>query len=79
MKKNIIGEDEKVYKASEEKTYSQTRKKYMIMNKENRTVELYVGRSYNRFEPHGQLAVDEDFIKHPDFLQQEKTFAIKEL
>jgi hypothetical protein len=49
------------------------------MFKENRSTELYVGRSYNRFEAYGQLEVDEDFIKHPDFKQQEGHFAVKEL
>ena len=76
--KNTYGENDTNYTASEERP-EKVKGKFMIMNKENRTVELYVGRSYNRFEPYGQLEVDFDFINHPDFKQQEKYFAVKEL
>jgi hypothetical protein len=79
MSKNILGKDEETFKASEEKKYSQTRKRYMIMFKENRSFELYVGRGYYRFGPYEQLEVDEDFINHPDFIQQQKSFAVREL
>lgn len=79
MSKNDIGQNDSNYKASDQKSYSQTRKKYVIMFKENRSFELYVGRTYNIFLPYEKLEVDEDFIKHPDFKQQEKYFAIREL
>ena len=79
MNENNVGNNDTNYMASDEKPYAQSRKKYMIMFKENRSTELYVGRTYNRFEPYGQLEVDDDFINHPDFKQQEKYFAVKEL
>lgn len=74
-----VGTNDEVFQATDQKSYSQTRKKYMIMFKENRSFDLYVGRSYNHFGPHGQLEVDSEFINHPDFIQQKKYFAIREL
>lgn len=77
--KTMIGENEEVYKASDKKSYQQTRKKYMVMFRENRTMELYVGRGYYIFCPYGQIEMDEDVINHPDFKQQESLFSIREI
>ncbi len=79
MSKNTIGENDTNYKASDEKNYTQTKKRYAIMFRENRTFELYVGRAYFIFPPYHQIVVDEDIINHPDFKQQEKNFSIREL
>ena len=76
--KNTYGDNDTNYMASEDRP-EKKRGKFVVMNKENRTVELYVGRTCIRLEPYGQAEVDHDFISHPDFKQQEKYFAFKEL
>jgi hypothetical protein len=76
--KNNFGENDTNYMASEDRP-EKKKGRFVIMNKENRTVELYVGRIIHRLEPYGQAEVDFDFINHPDFKQQEKYFAVKEL
>jgi hypothetical protein len=76
--KTMVGENDEVYKASDEKSYQQTRKKYMVMFRENRTLELYVGRAYYIFSPYGSIEMSADIINHPDFKQQEHLFSIRE-
>jgi hypothetical protein len=67
-----VGEE---YQATREERYEQSRKpsRVRIMFKQNRSIDLKVGRTDYHFEPYGEITVSKDVVEHPDFIQQLNT------
>lgn len=54
-------------------------KMYRVTFRENRTFELHLRKDTYRFGPKEHKFVGEDFINHPDFIQQKKYFTVEEV
>ena len=47
-----------------------------LTSKQNRTIELYIGRSVFTFAPFAHHVVPESVINHPDFKSEKDKFSI---
>lgn len=55
-------------------------KKYMVTFKYNRSFDLYVGQKFFHFKPNeSRDDFTESDMQHPDFIQQQEYFSVREI
>lgn len=61
--------------------FQQSRKEreFSVSFRQNRSYELYVGRTVVEFGPNGRQVLPESIIEHPDFKQVSGMFSVQEV
>lgn len=69
----------KVEKKKDKEIISFKSKFFLVKNKNNRTIEVPIGRYIFKFDPYQERRIKEDEINHKDFKQMAHYFSIREV